>query len=118
MSRRNRKGRFLGAVRWNEELAREAIEAGERSGLSWAEFSRQSGIGVHRLHWWRHRLGRRPEVSSPPAPAFLPVTLGGSTLTGSGGVEIQWPDGVRLRWAGPLSVGDLAQLAERLRRSC
>jgi Transposase len=80
---------------WTEEEARTALEEFSRSGASLSEFARSKGISVHRLVYWRKRLGpARP-------PAFVAVTLPREAASKNppleilvGGVIIRVPDDV------------------------
>ena len=80
---------------WTEEEARTALEEFSRSGVSLSEFARSKGVSVHRLVYWRKRLGpARP-------PAFVAVTLPhGASSPGPpleilvGGVVVRVPDDV------------------------
>lgn len=73
---------------WTEAVAREMLEALERSDLSLSEFARQQGLSRRRLLFWRARLSRmapvgalavgpspRGRTSEPEGLPFLPVKL-------------------------------------------
>jgi transposase-like protein len=44
------------AGRWTEEVAREALQALEASGLTTLDFAAQDGVHASRLYYWRARL--------------------------------------------------------------
>ena len=60
--------------RWSAADAGLVIAAGERSGLTWAEFAGRLVVGVWRLSWWRSRLEEAARGGRRPAITFVPVT--------------------------------------------
>ena len=99
--------------RWSEERAREELERYERSGKSLSAYSRESGIGAHRLRWWRERLGRqgRKEGALTLVPAVVTMPSAEATVRvalSSGSTEIV----VELGSAG--SASWVAQLIREL----
>lgn len=65
--------------RWTTEVALEALDAFERSGLSLREFADREGVSAVRLGRWR----RRPSAELGGAPAFIEVAPGFQRLGGS-----------------------------------
>ncbi len=64
----------MSADYWTEDEARRFLGQLDASGLSAAEFGRQSGIAEKRLRWWRKRLGQRSR-SPGKALAMVPVRI-------------------------------------------
>jgi hypothetical protein len=95
---------------WDQRLARAALTAWRRSGLSMSAFARQRGLSPQRLAWWRTRLGSAEQVSLAP---LVPVTV----TAASAAVEIVVGD-VRVDVAAPEAVSPtwVAELVDRLRR--
>lgn len=85
--------------RWRELDAREALDAHRADGGSLTAFARKSRLPLHRLRWWRKRLGRTPTSAGASAPRFLPVMLMGrpNSEPGYGGVEVVLTGGRRVR---------------------
>jgi transposase-like protein len=48
---------FVPEQRWTVEVAREALAAQQRSGLSVHAYARREGLDPQRLYFWRRRLG-------------------------------------------------------------
>lgn len=73
-------------MRWNEQAAREVIDAVQASGTTVAQYARQHGLNAWVLYDWRRRLGMRrgstptasrrlADVQSTTRSAFLPVRV-------------------------------------------
>jgi hypothetical protein len=95
---------------WREEDARDALAEFARSGKSLAKFSRDRGISVRRLVYWRKRLG------DGRVPEFVPVRMpsAGSSRT-EAGIEIAF-DGVTIRVPEDTDAEVVAQIAASLVR--
>jgi hypothetical protein len=48
-------------ARWNEDDARQVLDALERSGLSVGAFAAENGLDPQRVYLWRRRLGASAE---------------------------------------------------------
>jgi hypothetical protein len=96
------------------------IEQWERSELTAEEFGAMRKIPAQRLRWWRWKLGRESE----DVPSLVPVRVVASTAPkarrsaddGSGSVEVEFPDGVRLRFATETAQEFVVEIVNRLRR--
>lgn len=65
-------------VRWNEDAARDLIDAVHASGETIAEYARKRGLNPWVLYDWRRRLG----ASAKPAPTSGKPAAGPSASTG------------------------------------
>jgi len=95
---------------WREEDARAALAELAASGESLAKFSRERGISVRRLVYWRKRLddGRRPEFVAVRMP---PADSSGSKPR----IEIDF-DGLTIRVPEDLDAEVVAHIAAALAR--
>jgi hypothetical protein len=98
---------------WTEAQAREALDAFRRSGLTASAFARQRGVSVHRLQYWRKRLGSAAPLT------FLPVSLPKEVTAAPRGLEIVIGEAV-LRVPEGSDVEHVARLVAALagRRPC
>lgn len=95
---------------WTEEEARTALEEFSRSGASLSEFARSKGISVHRLVYWRKRLGpARP-------PAFVALTLPRDAVSPSPPLEILVGGGVIVRVPDEVDAERVAGIVRALTR--
>ena len=87
---------------WRRRLARHST-----CGLSVAEFCSRERVTVPSFYYWKRRLALALESLpvTPGPPLFVPLRLEGTradgTPAGSGGVELELPHRVRLRFDSP-----------------
>lgn len=134
MARQQRAGsdRYAGLVtraRWKPADAARVIAEWTQSGESMTAFARRHGLALHRLHYWRDRLGPKgaasgtpiaepgvrfvPAVAWPPSAPLLSLEPRTATalvcvVEGSVRVEVSDPQGTDPRW--------VASLIDELRR--
>ena len=113
-----------------EELYRALLAEQEACGLSLAEVSRQTGIPVTTLSWWRKRLGSsRGSTSSAPvrvgddegAISLLPVAVsanGGEPAPPPGVIEVSLPGGAAVRVPAVFEDDVLRRVVGILTESC
>ena len=80
--------------RWSVEAGARVVRAWERSGLSPAEFCRREGLDRQRLRRWRRK---RVEGSGDTALGLHPVRVVGAPVRCDGVLELELPQGPRLR---------------------
>ena len=117
MGQKNRSGATRGP---GVAYYRKLIAEQEVSGQSVRAFAEERGISVWTLYEWRARLGmsrrRRPRARADNAVEFVGVDVVGG-MAGSGGFEVELPNGVRVRAPRELAVEAVADLVRAL-RSC
>jgi hypothetical protein len=102
---------------WVQRLA-----AFERSGLSRRAWCSAQGVNVNTLDYWCRRLRVAP-ATGPRSPALVPIvvragmsapapTFAPSTPVVT--IELEWPNGLRLRTALDANVLELAALVRAL----
>lgn len=113
---------------WRRRLARQA-----ESGQSVRAWCRRHRVTETAFYWWRRELARRDaerkrsaRAAAPGrAVAFVPVRVAGDpgrdadpepagSRDGDAPLEIVWPDGRRVRIAGPVSRPRLIAVLEAL----
>jgi transposase-like protein len=75
---------------WSRADGTRVVEAWRRSGMSRAAFARQSGLPVHRLHYWIANTAAHPGRGAPPRPPHAVVRFHPVRVVRDGG-----RDGVR-----------------------
>ena len=99
------------AKRRGAQFWRRHVEAWERSDLTQAAYCAAHGLSSKSFYRWRHRqVAVRSSSSSAPL-TLVPVTVGGAARTDEV-VRVRSPGG----WSIELGGGDVAWLAELLRR--
>lgn len=105
---------ILEGRRWDDGVARGAIAAWRRSGLSMVAFARRHGVSPQRLSWWRKRVEDEGDARGVAPAPFVPVTLAVSTAT----VEVVVGDvRVHVMQADDVTPAWVAELVATLRRS-
>ena len=96
--------------RWTPTKARAILDELLRSGLPASRFAARRGVGVERLYAWRRRLRRQ---AKPPVHAarFTEVRL---TPPAMAAIEVLFPNGMKVRLAGPARVDDAVAVLTRL----
>ena len=89
----------------------------ERSGWSWAELSRRSGLPAWKLRWWHERLKRNPPPQTP-ARSFVAVEIADSVRPTGASIEITTPSGYRLLVPPDFDGTHLRRLLEVLAVAC
>lgn len=84
-------------TRRSEAKWRETLNRFESSGLSVGVCCRREGLAVSSLHRWRRRLSRPTSGDAAPRFVELPSPSAPVAATGSWSIELELPDGVRLR---------------------
>lgn len=67
----------------------------ERSGWSWSELSRRSGLPVWKLRWWQRQLAHRRRTTSRQR-AFAPVSVVEAAVSQRPALELVTPSGLRV----------------------
>lgn len=89
----------------------------ERSGWSWAELSRRSGLPSWKLRWWHERLKRKP-LPQTPARSFVAVEIADSAPPTFTSLEITTPSGYRLLVPPKFDAEHLRQVLAALEPPC
>jgi hypothetical protein len=89
----------MGADR--QRFWREVIDRQRTSGQSIVEFCAKEGLTLASFHAWKRRLRRpRCEAGQKVAQALLPVQVVDAVPSGTGKLEVRWPDGMMLQAQG------------------
>ena len=118
--------------RWPEALKREIVAATLKPGASVSVVARQYDVNANQVFMWRRRYrdaGEQPALQSPPStPALVPVTITPEpeavpvsppalpAETASKTIEIELPDGCRVRVGSGLDVRALKRVLDVLRK--
>ena len=78
------------------------IEAWQQSGLSQKQYCLQNNIAYHIFHYWYKRYRDKQIAQGSNSAGFIPLTVNGVSSTGY--VEVQFPDGKKILFHGPVSV--------------
>lgn len=95
---------------WKLQDAERVLSDWAQSGESMSAFARHHGLGLHRLQWWRERIGKVPSVGQAGQLRLVPATVRGAPLIAldSGGVcagaVTVLADGVRIEVADAAST--------------
>lgn len=108
---------------WSEREGRFVVDTWKASGESVPTFARRIGFVPQRVYWWMSRLGRggagrHALAVSPPASAFVPVTVRSeAATTTSTAVTVVASDGLRIEVAelDGTSAAWVAMLVKTLR---
>jgi hypothetical protein len=88
-----------------ERLWRQRLRRQTSSGLSIPAFCAREGVSSASFHAWKRRLTTRSLPARPQPPLFVPLRLDSSSRPADplpgGGVEIELPHQVRLRFDAP-----------------
>lgn len=80
---------------------REMIERQRDSGQSIVGFCAKEALSPASFHAWKRRLRRpRCEAGQKVARALLPVQVVDAVASGTGKLEVRWPDGMVLQAQG------------------
>ncbi len=125
-------GRRRRNKRWPEALKREIVAATLKPGASVSVVARQYDVNANQVFMWRRRYrdaGEQPALQSPPStPALVPVTITPEpeavpvappalpAETASKTIEIELPDGCRVRVGSGLDVRALKRVLDVLRK--
>ena len=125
-------GRRRRNKRWPEALKREIVAATLKPGASVSVVARQYDVNANQVFMWRRRYrdaGEQPALQSPPStPALVPVTITPEpeavpvappslpAETASETIEIELPDGCRVRVGSGLDVRALKRVLDVLRK--
>jgi transposase-like protein len=100
--------RFGESRRWNEAIARQALDALKSSGLTLAEFARRESVDVQRLRRWRDRM--TPREAGVEVPTFVEVKVAPPATM----VEIVLLSGRLVRVPAAVDVNALRRLVAML----
>jgi len=102
--------------RWPEELKRRIVAASREPGASVSIVARRYDVNANQLFRWRQLYGPSSADVRPAAQPvrMVPVALGPASAE-SGSIEIDLPDGVRVRAVGSVDAGLLRQVLAVLR---
>ena len=78
------------------------IDAWKQSGLSQKQYCLQNNIAYHIFHYWYKRYRDKQAARGSDPTAFIPLIVNGASSTGY--VELQFPDGKKILFYGPVSV--------------
>ena len=78
------------------------IDAWQQSGLSQKQYCLQNNIAYHIFHYWYKRYRDKQAARGSDPAGFIPLTVNGASSTGY--VELQFPDGKKILFHGPVSV--------------
>ena len=111
-------------ARWKPADAARVVTEWTQSGESMTAFARRHGLALHRLHYWRERLGTKPSAAATatarlggrlvpavvrPAPllSLEPRTTGVSVCVVADGVRVELsdPHGTDPQWVAALVLG-------------
>jgi len=125
-------GRRRRNKRWPEALKREIFASTLKPGASVSVVARQYDVNANQVFMWRRRYrdaGEQPALQSPPStPALVPVTITPEpeavpvappalpAETASKTIEIELPDGCRVRVGSGLDVRALKRVLDVLRK--
>lgn len=125
-------GRRRRNKRWPEALKREIVAATLKPGASVSVVARQYDVNANQVFMWRRRYrdaGEQLALQSPPStPALVPVTITPEpeavpvappalpAETASKTIEIELPDGCRVRVGSGLDVRALKRVLDVLRK--
>jgi hypothetical protein len=100
--------------RWNEEDARQMLEALERSGQPVGVFSAEHGLDAQRVYAWRRRLGASAERTTFQE---LVVRAGATKADASDRYEVVLASGTTVRVPASFDADTLERLLEVLSRA-
>ena len=65
-------------ARWKPADAGRVVTEWTKSGESMTAFARRHGLALHRMHYWRERLGTEPAAAATTRPGvrFVPAVVG------------------------------------------
>ncbi len=97
---------------------REAIERQQASGQSIVGFCAKEGLSPASFHAWKRRLrrGRRETGGKAATQALVPVQIVDTAPTGTGKLEVRWPNGTVL-WVQGSDVQTVATVVAALSAS-
>jgi hypothetical protein len=84
------------------------IEAWQQSGLSQKQYCLQNNIAYHIFHYWYKRYRNKQAANASNPAGFSALTVNGTSSTGY--TELQYPDGKKILFHGPVSVDYLKVL--------
>ncbi len=118
--------------RWPEALKREIVAATRVPGASVSKVARQYDVNANQVFMWRRRYrdaGEQPALQPPSStPALVPVTIAAEpeeaavappalpAETASETIEIEVPDGCRVRVGSGFNVRALKRVLDVLRK--
>lgn len=116
-------------ARWKSADAARLVTEWTQSGESMTAFARRHGLALHRLHYWRERLGTKPPAAATAAARlgvrFVPAVIGPASApllsaeprTAAVAVCVV-ADGVRVELSDPHGTDPqwVAELVQVLRR--
>jgi transposase len=105
--------------RERREVWRKRVERWARSGLTAEEFSRETGVRVGTLRYWRWRFGAEARASreAQERPRFVEVVVpvgGAKPAGGDAGFEVVLPGGASVRVPSGFDVEALRRLVQVL----
>jgi hypothetical protein len=100
--------------RWNEQDARQVLDALERSGQPVGVFAVEHGLDPQRIYMWRRRLGASAERSTFQE---LVVRAGATTADASDRFEVVLASGTTIRVPASFDVDALERLLNVLSRA-
>jgi hypothetical protein len=89
----------------------------QESKITQKTFSQQKQIPLSTFQLWlkkyRHQ-NQKPLISSDPAKSFIPITIPtiSNQLENITGCTIEYPNGIIIRFAGPVDISLLSQLVQ------
>jgi hypothetical protein len=87
------------------------------SGMKQKQFCQQESITYSTFHWWLHEYRHRDDknVSKPSSKKFVKLPSLNSTVLCQHSFSIEYPNGITLRFSGPVDVQVISQLVQVLR---
>jgi transposase len=115
----NESGQDRRYRRWPEALKRRIVAETREPGASVSIVARRYDVNANQVFGWRQRYAASPAEGDEPSPTarLVPVALrpGSAERSESGTIEIELPDGVRVRAVGSVDAGLLRQVLSVLR---
>ena len=78
------------------------IDAWQQSGLSQKQYCLQNNIAYHIFHYWYKRYRDKQAARGSDPAGFIPLTV--NVASAGGYIELQFPDGKKILFHGPVSV--------------
>jgi len=90
-----------------QQLMFSLIEVWKTSGKTQKEFCQENDLAYHRFHYWFKKYNNQHRQASDEAP-FMSISM--RPASGTGKLEIVYPDGRRLIFHQPVEAGFLRAL--------
>ncbi len=101
------------------ERFRQIYDGWKQSGLSVQQYCKDTDITARRFYYWRSKL--KADSLRPDCGSFIPVKMSGMPAAHPAGFtpgtalcEVAYPNGVTVRVAGGMTLGQLRQMVTLL----